>query len=37
MEIKNSFVLYTEDIDNLMEELNETQIGKLIIAINTNI
>ena len=35
MEIKNSFVLYTEDIDNLMEELNETQIGKLIIAINT--
>ena len=32
---KNSFVLYTEDIDNLMEELSETQIGKLIIAINT--
>lgn len=31
---KNSFVLYTEDIDNLIEDLDEFQIGKLIIAIN---
>ena len=32
--MKNSFVLYTEDIDNLIEDLDEFQIGKLIIAIN---
>ena len=32
--MKNSFILYTEDIDNLAEELSEEAIGRLIIAIN---